>query len=332
MFTYKLAFNFCRASALTFALLSGSAIAQTESGKDLVRQLDDAVMEYAYSKDAADLAIVNSLIASGARPDIKILWHATYYQRPDLVDRLLEFPIDVNQTFETSGETVLLTALKHGKDPQVSKDELHIVESLLKAGANPNVFAQGGTTTPLKAALEAQPFPQPILVKMLLRYGADPKLSSPQGFSPLMGKGATNIEVIKLLIAAGTDPYGVSRVASTPLHYVCTRSFELRDQPDPQAAERIALLHKKGTSIDALSPQQRPWPIGTPLAESAMSHNPDCIKALLDAGASKDAPAFTPEYALKDPEVKGRTVREHVLKSAETHPTLYSDAVVELFK
>lgn len=72
MFIYKLAFNFCRASALTFTLLSGSAMAQTESGKDLVRQLDNAVMEYAYSKDAADLAIVNSLLASGARPDTKI--------------------------------------------------------------------------------------------------------------------------------------------------------------------------------------------------------------------------------------------------------------------
>lgn len=332
MFIYKLAFNFCRASALTFTLLSGSAMAQTESGKDLVRQLDNAVMEYAYSKDAADLAIVNSLLASGARPDTKILWHATYYQRPDLVDRLLEFPIDVNRTLDTSGETVLLTALRHGKDPQVSQDESKIVESLLKAGANPNVIANAGTTTPLKAALDGQRFPQPELVKMLLHYGADPKLLNPQGFSPLMGKGATNIEVIKLLIAAGTDPYGVSKVASTPLHYVCTRSFELNDQPDPQAAERIALLHKKGTSIDALPPQEKPWPIGTPLAENSMSRNPDCIKALMDAGASKDAPACTPEYVAKFPELKGQTVREHVIKSAKSSPILYSEAVLKLFE
>ncbi|TDV44493.1 hypothetical protein EC919_114165 [Pseudomonas graminis] len=44
MLTYKLAFNFCTACALPLALLSGSAMTQTESGTDLVRQLDNAVM------------------------------------------------------------------------------------------------------------------------------------------------------------------------------------------------------------------------------------------------------------------------------------------------
>lgn len=332
MLTYKLAFNFYTRCALTFALLSASAMAQGEPEKDLVRQLDDAVIKYGFSGQTADLDTVNSLLARGARPDTKILWHATYYKRPDLVDRLLEFPIDVNQVIPESRETVLITALRYGENPKISADELHVVESLLKAGANPNVIAHAGTTTPLMAALEGQRYPQPDLIKMLLRYGADPKLTTPKGGSPLMGRGASSIEVIKLLTAAGTDPYGVSKAALTPLHFVCERAFQLAGHPDPQAAERIALLHKKGTSIDALSPQQETLPIGTPLVENSRSHNPDCIKALMDAGASKDAPAFTPEYVGLLPELKGQTVRERVLESAKRSPILYPEDVLKLFE
>ncbi len=332
MLSYKLVFNFCTTSALTLTLFSASVMAQDETVKDLIRQLDAAVIKYGFYNQASDFDTVNSLLARGARPDIKNLSHAAYYKRPDLVDRLLEFPIDVNQVAPETRETVLITALKYGENPQVSADELQVVESLLKAGANPNVIVHSGTTTPLMAALEGQRYPQPDLIRMLLHYGADPKLTTPKGGSPLMGRGASSIEVIKLLTAAGTDPYGVSKAALTPLHFVCERAFQLAGHPDPQAAERIALLHKKGTSIDALSPQQETLPIGTPLWENSRSHNPDCIKALMDAGASKDAPAFTPEYVAILPELKGQTVRERVLKSAKRSPILYPEAVLKLFE
>jgi hypothetical protein len=68
------------------------------------------------------------------------------------------------------------------------------------------------------------------------------------------------------------------------------------------------------------------------LLESAIHHNPDCTKALMAAGADKDALAFPPEYVAEDPSAKGQTVRQNVLKSAKDVPDLYSDAVVKLFQ
>ncbi|WP_123585302.1 ankyrin repeat domain-containing protein [Pseudomonas brassicacearum] len=333
MLPFKPVFSRCRTvCALTLVLLGGSTIAQAAPREDLTQKLDEAVMAYAYSKEGKDLNTVNTLLKKGAKPNIQVLWHAAYYKRPDLVDRLLEFPVDVNEAISENGETVLLSVLGNVDTPQASGDDLLILQSLLKAGANTNVIAQGGTKTPLIAAVNSEKSTQPELVKLLLQFGADAKLVTPQGFSPLMNGGASSLEVIKLLIAAGTDPYGVSKVGSTPLHFVCKRAYALNDQPDPQAAQRIALLHKAGTSVDALQPQQQPWPVGTPLLENAISHNPDCIKALLAAGANQDAPAFPAEYVAEEPSVKGQTVRQHVLESAKDVPQLYSDAIVKLFE
>jgi len=333
MLPFHPAFSRCQAvCALTLAFFGGSTLAHAASAADLTEKLDQAVMEYAYSKDGKDLYAVNKLLEKGAKPNIQVLWHAAYYKRPDMVDRLLKLPVNVNEPIGDNGETVLLSVLGNVDSPQASEDDLQILQSLLKAGANTNVIAQGGTNTPLIAAVKTQKFTQPALVKSLLQFGADAKLVTPQGYSPLMNGGASNLEVIKLLIAAGTDPYGVSNIGSTPLHFVCARAYELNDQPDPQAAQRIALLHKAGTSIDAPQPQQQPWSIGTPLLESATSRNPDCINALLAAGASKDAPAFPAQYAEQNPSVKGQTVRQYVLKSADEAPDMYSAEILKLFK
>ncbi|WP_339495938.1 ankyrin repeat domain-containing protein [Pseudomonas sp. RA_105y_Pfl2_P56] len=310
---------------------SGTSVAQAQPA-DLYKQLDAAVLQYAYSKEQKDLDAVNKLLKGGAKPDALILWHAAYYRSPVLVDRLLEFPVDVNQPISDNGETILLSILGHMGDPEDMKDSMPIVRSLIKAGADTNVIAQGGTNTPLIAAVGIENPSSVEVTKLLLQAGADPRMLTPQGFSPLIGKGANNLELIKLLIAAGTDPYGVSKVGSTPLHYVCVRAYALNDQPDPQAAQRIALLHKAGTSVDAFAPQQQAWPVGTPLLESAIRSNPDCTNALLAAGADKDAPAFPPEYVAQDPSVKGQTVRQNILKSVKNVPDLYSESIIKLFQ
>ncbi|WP_426203940.1 ankyrin repeat domain-containing protein [Pseudomonas sp. TWP3-1] len=299
---------------------------------DAYQKLDTAVLQYAYSKEQKDLDSVNKLLASGAKPDALILWHAAYYRSPVLVDRLLEFPIDVNQPISDNGETILLSVLGHMGDTEDMKDSMPIVQSLIKAGADINVIAQGGTNTPLIAAVGIENSSSVEVTRLLLQAGADARMLTPQGFSPLIGKGANNLELIKLLIAAGTDPYGVSKVGSTPLHYVCERAYALNDQPDPQAAQRIALLHKAGTSVDAFAPQQQAWPVGTPLLESAIRRNPDCTEALLAAGANKDAPAYPPEYVAQDPDAKGQTVRQNILKSVKDVPDLYSESIIKLFQ
>ncbi|HCD2062555.1 TPA: hypothetical protein NBJ75_004706, partial [Serratia marcescens] len=319
------------ACALALSLLGSSVSAHAGEQEELTQKLDESVMTYAYSKSSSDMDTINELIKNGAHPTIQTVWYAAYYKQPALLDRFLDMSVNVNQAISDNGETVLLSALGNTDKSELSDDDLHILQSLLKAGANTNVIAQGGTNTPLIAAAQSQGA-APALVKLLLQFGADAKQVTPQGFSPIMGEGAANLEVIKLLVAAGTDPYGVSKVGSTPLHFVCTRDASQDGQPDPQAAQRIALLHKPGTSIDAQPPQQQAWPVGTPLLESLTSNNPDCVKALLAAGADKDALAFPAEYVAADPSVKGKTVRQNILGAAEKYPDLYSPEIVALFQ
>ncbi|RQS15560.1 ankyrin repeat domain-containing protein [Burkholderia sp. Bp9002] len=298
--------------------------------------LQDAVGEYAYDKTPEKLLAVKKLLDKGIEPDIQTVFLASYYKAPDALDLLLaKAPHLVNEPVQDNGETLLLSALNNLREPTVSPAEEQVIDRLIKAGANVNVIAQGGTETPLIAAARggSAAFPHPDLVQRLLRAGADPKLTTPNGFTALTDRGATNLEVIKLLIAAGADPFAVTDVGSTPLHFVCARTaYELSNKPDPQAGQRIALLLKPGASIDATHPQKKPYPVMTPLGEAAMSNNPDCVQALLDAGAKKTAPAFMPSYIAVDPSVKGRTVQQSVQSSAKKYPTLYSPEIVKLFE
>ncbi|WP_175821464.1 ankyrin repeat domain-containing protein [Burkholderia sp. BCC0419] len=92
------------------------------------------------------------------------------------------------------------------------------------------------------------------------------------------------------------------------------------------------MLLKPGASIDAAYPQKRSQPVMTPLGEAASSDNPDCVKALLDAGAKKTALAFSESYVAADPSVKGKTVQQYVLSAAKKYPSLYSPEIVKLFE
>ncbi len=319
--------------AAAFAIMPLASNAAKEGG---AKALQDAVGEYAYEKTPEKLSAIKKLLDKGMEPDIQTVFIASYYKAPEALDLLLaKAPHLVNEPLQGNGETLLLSALNNLREPTVSSTEERVIDSLIKAGANVNVIAQGGTQTPLIAAASggSAAFPHPDLVQKLLRAGADPKLTTPNGFTALTDRGATNLEVIKLLIAAGADPFVVTDVGSTPLHFVCTRTaYQMSNKPDPQAGQRIALLLKPGASIDAVYPQKTPHPVKTPLGEAATSDNPDCVQALLDAGAKKTAPAFSQSYIAVDPSVKGRTVQQSVLSSAKKYPSLYSPEIVKLFE
>ena len=79
-----------------------------------------------------------------------------------------------------------------------------MAETLLKAGADPNV-AFSGRVTPLLLAVQGQ---HKDCVKLLLAHGADVNQSGPMGIYPLAAAAAENyLELAKLLLASGAQVY-----------------------------------------------------------------------------------------------------------------------------
>lgn len=202
-----------------------------------------------------------------------------------------------------------------------SHENFRIFNSLLKAGGNPNALRYGN---PLLFDV-----PTVEMAKALIAAGADAKQVDEYGKTVLNGDNAGRLDVIKALLAAGADPHQASEFGMIPLHSVCKRSFSASGTPDPEAAERIALLRPEKASVDVLARAS-----GTPLLESASQNNPDCVKALIAAGASLDAALYSEEI-LEDldllPGFK-RSLRHHVLRQANVILNYYDDETINIFK
>ncbi|QCZ31168.1 hypothetical protein D8Z79_004365 [Escherichia fergusonii] len=304
-------------------------------GHNSPQELSEAVSAYLFEKTPENLKIIKHILSEGVKPDIQTLYTASYYKIPEVLDMLLVMGKNIiNEPVQENGETLLLAALNNIDGEGPSSDEKHIIESLIKAGADVNVIGLGGSKTPLIVAAEGgrAKVPHPDLVDILLKTGADPKLTTPRGFTALTGAGAGNLDVIDKLIVAGADPYVVTSVGSTPLHFVCQRAYEMAGKPDPEAAKRIDKLLKSGTSIDAFHDQVNPWLVGTPLYESLVTNNPDCVRALLKKGANMDAMAYPDSAAQADPSVKGKTVRELALQGVkdDADGLVYSAEIIKI--
>ncbi|WP_319577030.1 ankyrin repeat domain-containing protein [uncultured Desulfobacter sp.] len=89
----------------------------------------------------------------------------------------------------------------------INKGDIALVESLLKAGEDPNLALydgkQGATHTPLIRASEKG---NNQIAELLLKNGANPNLSNKHGFTPLMSAASkNNSKLIKLLIENGAQ-------------------------------------------------------------------------------------------------------------------------------
>ncbi len=83
-----------------------------------------------------------------------------------------------------------------------SRDEAR-TDALLRTGVNPNPDTLGGATTPLLAAVQAQPASLAV-VRSLLAHGANPNAAGALGETPLGVAAARGDETLcRLLVAAG---------------------------------------------------------------------------------------------------------------------------------
>lgn len=222
------------------------------------------------------------------------LLRAAVEGRSDEVRKLLQSGADVNQKLDGLGITALMLAAGRG--------DLELVKLLLQAGADPNAaggVAHVGFFTPLTMALNRAnknrlevidaliaggallnppaSFPESPLdraiaendiemVRALLKRGSDVNWEDAIGHTPLVTAisiGERNVEVIKLLLAAGADPNKPRLLAG----YDCVSILQTlverqRHSPDRVTKEITRLIVKAGGRKrikKSLGEQCKPW-------------------------------------------------------------------------
>jgi ankyrin repeat protein len=151
--------------------------------------------------------------------------------------------------------------------PRPDMDQLQLIELLLQKGADPNArvkdntltrtiftmqwFYENGATAFVRAAQSSDI----ALMKLLLKYGADPKIPTAQGDTALTAAagigwvdGVTyersaqeNLEAVRMLLDLGLDPNGANNEGRTPL-----MGAALKGRTDV-----IQLLVDRGAKLDA---------------------------------------------------------------------------------
>ncbi|MEY4563120.1 MAG: hypothetical protein RLZZ618_2397 [Pseudomonadota bacterium] len=253
--------------------------------------------------------------------------------RADVVQLLLQEKVDIEALpFGSGKRPALMEAFERTSViPEYQRARARILDLLLAAGANPNAPGVSGESALWVASGGGSVAHDPEMVVKLLKLGADPKARFlHDGTTLLMGPAAGHLGVLKLLIAAGADPYATRADGATPLHFVCAlggdathRYKTLEPDDDPEAAQRIMLLLKRGIDIN-----QAPTPgfVGNPLLTNLRNRNPDCVAALIKAGASVDAVAYRPDAKLQRGWTVLQIARDNAFVSREVKKVLEDNA------
>jgi ankyrin repeat protein len=243
-------------------------------------------------------ADVNATDPDSSTPLLIALANAHY----DMADALLDLKADPNLA-DMSGQTPLYAAVEmHTLAPMVGRpspklfgklEAAAIVTKLLALGANPNAqlkrpalgrhhdlggdASMGEGTTPLMRAARTGDVE---LMRILMANGANPHIRRrdlstaltmaatgrggglPTGPSTI--PGASPVEAVKMLVAAGVDPNGFNLNGQTPLHIAAQRGV------DAIVTELIAA----GATLD-LRDKQRRTPLDLALGTGLKPRTPD---------------------------------------------------------
>jgi ankyrin repeat protein len=172
-------------------LLEGVPIPDLPTGRALLR----AALKGKYARDAVD-----ALLAAGADPrDPELLAMALESRHTDVLP-FVKHGADPN-TILPSGDSLAFAALVQG--------QMHIVEALVKAGADPNQKDRDGWPLLLAHAAGRRGFSPGnwIFVRKLIDLGADPKAPGPDGstvaqhFAKAVGVHPEHVDALRARLA-----------------------------------------------------------------------------------------------------------------------------------
>lgn len=165
------------------------------------------------------------------------------------------------QTFTLKGQPDLVEA--------VILQDTPFVESLLKAGVDPNGNGQG--SPPLVHAALAGNVP---IANLLLEAGADPDLAGSAGLSPLPAAlYREHADIVQILAGSGADPNLKDDDGRSMLHVAAGKA----------SAEAVKALLQAGGDPNGADNAGF-----TPLSAAVRARDPECVRLLLDAGAEAD--------------------------------------------
>lgn len=154
---------------------------------------------------------------------------------------------------------------------------------LLKRGSDPNARRLDGTT-PLMLVADSPRSISNRLCRMLLQAGAVPDVQITEGITALhLAGSAGNCAVVKMLLAAGTDPNARDKRGMTPLLFALQDPRE--DMEPPEILPRkpnlriVDILHKFGADVNAANMK------GTRPIHVALYKSPALAQQLLTMGA-----------------------------------------------
>ena len=254
-------------TALMWAAAEGhadvvSALLEIGANPKVVSKSGFNALAFAIAKN--DALSARSLIAAGLDPNFilpsgnRLLMMAMAYGHTEAASALLESGADIRAT-DRAGSTALHVAAQAGN--------LVLVKQLLDKGADPNVrTAQtttmqaargaggggggravvGGALTPLMIAARAN---QLEVMKLLVAAGADPKLRADNGSTTLMYGAAAKLATVKYAYEIDPDVDVVNQAGQTPIHASVSGGTQ---RTQDEIVEVIQFLADKGAKLDEL--------------------------------------------------------------------------------
>ncbi len=235
-------------------------------------------------------------VGSGSSPGIDqpALVEAALLNHADIVELLIAYGADVNETDANYGRTALFGAarynhheilrilLANGADPEISATDIDEYTAL-------HLAALSGSTEAVQALLEG---------------GADADSKTSLDLTPLMiairaRRGTNQTDIAVLLLENGANPDQQDMLGNSALHYAVSE----------RSTDMIPILVAHGASIDL------PNKVGdTPLHIAAQQNMAPAVSILLEQGASADIANNSGETAVDL--TTSDTIRETLLGTA----------------